>query len=243
MNGFDMKTAGRNDTSNTAAPGQGLHPALSLALIATPIAWLLAEAVSPRLESSASAQLAVIAAHPTRWYWYTILLVLGSVTGVPAAIGLLQIATARMRRIGAIGGTLVALGFVGSIVDSANQLWSWQMALPGADRDQMAALQDRFDNAAGTNLIFAFTGIGLMVGTVLLTIALARSSEVPAWAAITFAVAVFTNVLSLSANSVPAVAASCALLLASMGWIGLTMFRRRSAPARGPLPAGKAAAA
>jgi hypothetical protein len=92
----------------------------------------------------------------------------------------------------------------------------------------MAALLDRFDNATGTSLIFMVTGIGLMVGTVLLTTALVRHPAVPSWSAVLFAAAVFVNVLGFSANSVPAVAVSCLLLLLGMGWIGAASLRASS---------------
>jgi hypothetical protein len=209
----------------TRAARRGVHPSLCIAMIITPIVWLAAEAISPALKSNAADQLAVIAAHPTRWYWYTMLLVIGSVTGIPAAVGLLQLGAARMPRIGAIGGTLVALGFVGSVVDCANQLWSWQLAESGRSRAQAAALLDRFDNAAGINLIFAVTGIGLLIGTVLLTTALVRNRTVPSWVAVIFGVAVVVNVVAFSAISVAGVATSCVLLLVGMGGLGFIGLR------------------
>lgn len=223
-------TTVHRDRADTAAVAtrSSVHPALSLAMIVTPIVWLAAEAISPALKSSSTDQLAVITAHPTRWYWYTMLLVIGSVAGIPASVGMLQLGAARMRRIGAIGGTLVALGFVGSVIDCANQLWAWQLAESGTNRAQAAALIDRFDNAAGINLMFAITGIGLLIGTVLLSIALVRNDNVPSWAAVVFAVAVVVNVVAFSANSVPGVATSCVLLLAGMGGIGLTTLRTTS---------------
>lgn len=198
-----------------------LHPALGLAMIATPLLWLSAEAVSPALHANWASQLAEIAAHPTRWYWYSVLLVVGSVTGVPASIGLLQLGRARMRRAATVGGVLVALGFVGSVVDCAYQLWPWQLVESGADRHQTAALLDRFDANAGANVLFMVTGIGLLVGTVLLTTALVRHPAVSSWAAFAFGAGVYANVLAFGASSIPGLAASYVLLLAGMGGIGI----------------------
>ncbi len=216
-------TENRSTDTGTAPARDGIHPALSLAMVVTPVVWLAAEAVSPALKSDSMAQLTVIADHPTAWYWYTILLLVGSLTGIPAAIGLMRLGAAGMRRLGTVGGVLVTLGFVGSTVDAAGQLWAWQMVDGGADRHQMAALLDRVDN--GTNLLFAISGIGLMVGTVMLTVALSRNRSVPTWAAVVFGVSVFANVVAFGASSVPAVAASCVLLLAGMGTIGVTTLR------------------
>jgi hypothetical protein len=203
---------------------------MGVALIVTPLVWLIAEAISPALDGDAADQLGIIAAHPTRWYWYTMLLVMGSATGVVAAIGLTRVGAAGMARVGAIGGSLVTAGFLGGMIDSANQLWSWQMVATGADRAQMVALQEHFDEAVGTQIIFMVTGMGLLIGTVLLAVALARNPAVPTWTAVVFVVAVFVNIVAFSANSVAGVAASCALLLVSMGSIGVTMLRPQGSP-------------
>lgn len=207
-----------------------VHPALALAMITAGALHAIGGAISPGLRSSASGQLAVIDAHPTRWYWYTMLLVAGSVLAIPAVIGLLQLGRARMRRVGTIGGALVALGFVGSVIDCANQLWSWQMVQHAANRSQMAALLNHFDNSAGSDAPFAVTGIGLLVGTVLLTVALVRNPAVPTLPAVAFGAAVFVNIVAFAANNVPGVTASFVLLLIGLGWIGLSQLVREGEP-------------
>lgn len=212
--------------SEQTTPAATIHPWLCTAMIATPLLWLAAEAISPALKAGSAAQLAVIADHPARWYWYTLLLVIGSMTGVPASVGLLHLGRTRMRRTATVGGALVTLGFLGSIIDCADQFWALQMVKAGADRRQMIALLDRFDGAAGTNLLFMVTGIGLLVGTVLLATALARHPRVRPWMALAFGVGVFANVVAFSASSIPALAASYLLLLAGMGGIGVTLLRR-----------------
>lgn len=226
----------------TVVARRAIHPGLSLAMIAAGLLHAAAGVICPPLRSSASAQLAVVAAHPTRWYWYTMLLVLGSAAAIPAVIGLLRLAAARMPRAGAIGGTLVTLGFLASLVDSADQFWTWQMVAPGADRRQMTALLDRFDNAAGTGLIFQISGICLLIGTVLLTIALVRAPAVPSWATLAFGTAVFVNIAGFAADSIPAVTASLVLLLIGMGAIGVRTLRGAAAATTALSPAEPAVA-
>lgn len=215
-----------SDTTHTShAPHRSIHPALGIAMVAAPVLHVIAGVISPALKSKEAAQLSVVAAHSTRWYWYTLLLVVGSIVVVPASVGLLQLGRARMRRVGTVGGVLVTLGFLGSLVDCAGQFWTWQMVAPGADRQQMAALLTRVDGATGTDLFFAVTGIGLLIGSVLLAVALVRNRSVPSWAAIVLTAAVFVNIIAFSASSVAGVAASFVLLLLGMGWIGVTSLR------------------
>lgn len=66
---------------------------------------IVAEAFSPRLTSGSTAQLAVIAAHPTRWYLYTLPLIVGSIVAVPAGVALLQLAAERMPHLRRLAGT------------------------------------------------------------------------------------------------------------------------------------------
>lgn len=207
------------------APAPPVHPGLSVAMIATPLVWLAAEAISPALRPDWTSQLAVIAEHPIRWYWYSLLLVIGSMVGVPASIGLLRLGRARMRRVGTVGGVLVTLGFLGSVIDCALQLLPWQVIESGADRRQMAVLLEQFDEAAGVNGLFMVTGIGLLVGTLLLTTALTRHPGVSSWAALAFGAGVYANVLAFGANSIPALAVSYLLLLAGMGGIGVRLLQ------------------
>lgn len=204
---------------------KSLTPALILALVAGPALHLVGIAFLPGLKSSEAAQLAVIADHPTRWYIYTMFLLAGSVTMIAASAALIRLGADGMRRVGALGGTLVGLGFVGSVVDLANQLWAWQMARGGTDRSAMAALLLRFDNDTATSLPFAVTGIGLLVGTVMLTVALVRNPAVPSWAAIAFCASIFINIVTFSNNNVPGVAASFALMTGALGGIAVAARR------------------
>src|SRR5207248_517480 len=111
-------------------------------------------------------------------------------------------------------GAMIAIG------DSASQLVIWQMGARGADRAQMAALLHRFDNVAGSSIVFGVGGLAIVVGVVLLSIALYRSRTVPAWASVGVAAGTVLNLVGFAAASVGVLIVSSAVLLAALGWIG-----------------------
>ena len=142
---------------------------LALALLATPLLWLVAELVSPELHTDAAGQLTEISRHPDRWFLYTVLLTAGLGTCIAAAVGLGRLAGGRLGRTGSL---LLSASLVIAIGDAMSQLVFWQMVEPGADRAQMVALMTRFDEAPGNAAVFGIGGLAYLVGTVLLTIAL-----------------------------------------------------------------------
>lgn len=186
----------------------------ALALLATPLLWLVAELVSPELHTDATAQLAEIARHPDRWFAYTVLLSAGLGTCIAAAVGLGRLAGGRLGRIGSF---LLSASLVIAIGDAMSQLVFWQMVEPGADRSQMAALMTRFDEAPGAAAVFGTGGLAYLVGTVLLTIGLARVRDLPVWIALAIGGGLILNVVGFIAANVLVILASCVVLLVGMG--------------------------
>jgi len=197
--------------------------AVGLSLVFAPLFALASSLIAPALKNDQGAQLDVIAQHPNRWYWFTLLLLIGSILLVPALLGIAALVRERAPRLGNLGGGLAVLGFVIAIGDVITLLVSWQMVAEGADRAQMAALLERFDEAAGANIVFGVGGLAALTGTVLLSVGLIREHVAPAWAAIGLSVAVIANIAGFSASSNAAVAVSWAVLLVAMGEIGRIM--------------------
>jgi hypothetical protein len=218
---------------NESSPSAG-RLALASALIATPLLWLAAEAVSPKLAADSSEQLAIIGRNPDRWYAYTLLLIVGTMAFVPAVLALVRLA-AGSPRLAAIGGTALGLGTLIAIGDAMSQLMVWQMVGHGADRQQMAAVIDRFDNAGGSTVVFAVGGLGFLVGTILLSIALVRSRRTPAWATLLFAVGIVVQLVGFTASSVAIVMVSSVILLAGMSRQAMSVL----APAKGHEAVGR----
>jgi hypothetical protein len=199
----------------TKTDDSGRRP-LALAVIAAPVLWVAAEAVSPPLRSDSAAQLAVVAQHPDRWFGYTALLTLGTILFVPAVLGVMQLTRAAMPRTTMVGGALLGYGAIIAVGDAMSQLTTWQMVTGHADRAQMAGLLDRTSNAAGASLFFGPGGLAFLVGSILLTIALARTHVVHVWVPIAFLVGIVVQLVGFTASSVPVIAVSGVILLGAM---------------------------
>jgi hypothetical protein len=208
-------------TDSTSVPGSDRRP-LAVALVATPVLWLAAAAVSPALKSDSTAQLAVIAQHADRWFGYTALLTLGTILFVPAVLGIMRLTRAGMPRLTLVGGALLGYGTIIAVGDVMSQLTTWQMVAGHADRAQMAALLDRTSNASGSALFFAPGGLAFLIGSILLTIALVRTRAVPVWVSVTFLLGIVAQLAGFSSSSIAVILASAVLSLVAM-----TMLARR----------------
>ena len=201
---------------------------VALSLVLAPLFALASSLVAPAFESSEGAQLDVIAAHPTRWYWFTLLLLVSSLLLVPALLGIAALVHERSPLLGDIGGGLAVLGALIAIGDVMSQFTSWQMA--SGNHAQMTALLERVDNAAGVSIVYTVGGLSVLIGTLLLTIGLIRGHTAPVWAALGLTLAVVVNIAGFSAASGAVVAVSWVLLLVAMGTIGKVALARPVAP-------------
>jgi hypothetical protein len=189
-------------------------------MMTSPLFLLASAAVSPPLRSSEGAQLAAIAQHPDRDYWFILLGLVGTVLLVPAVLGLMHMLRERAPSWGYIGGGLALLGTFLGLVDWGSELVKWQMASSGADRAQMTALLKRFDDTAGSALPLQLSGLAVLVGLVLLAVGLYRIRAVPSWTAFGLAAGIILNLAGFVANSVALLIIGAAILLAALGWIG-----------------------
>ena len=161
-------------------PARFARTAIGGSMIGSAALLLGASLAWPAIKSNEAAQIAVISQHPGRYYLCTILILASSMLLVPALIGLMRMGAERSPVLSNLGGTLSVLGALIAIGDSASQLVIWQMGARGADRAQMAALLHRFDDVAGSSIVFSIGGLAIVVGVVLLSMALYRSRTVPA---------------------------------------------------------------
>jgi hypothetical protein len=185
-------------------------------LFVAPVLLLASSLISPALKSGARAQVDVIAHDPTRWYWYTLLLIAGSFALVPA---LAAVAGTIRSRLGGIGGGLAVFGALVAAGDAMTQLVFWQMGAKGADKAQMAALMDRFQNAGGSGIVFGLGAVAFVLGSVLLAVGLVRERCAPTWAALAMVAGLVANIVAFTASSNVVVIASWAILLAGMAGI------------------------
>jgi hypothetical protein len=206
--------------STLSDPVRFARSAIGGSMIGTAVLMLGASLAAPAIKSNEAAQIAVIAAHPTRYYLFTILILGSSMLLVPAIIGLMRMSAERSPRLSNVGGTLALFGALVAVGDSMSQLAVWQMGARGADRGQMAALLHRFDNVAGATLVFSLGGLAIVVGILLLSIALYRAQTVPAWACVGLVAGTVLNIVGFGAASVGVLIVSSVVLLAALGWIG-----------------------
>jgi hypothetical protein len=196
-----------------------------LSLIGAPLLLLLSAVCMPAVKSHERAQVAVIAAHPERYYLFAILILASSILMVPALLGLMHLVRERAPRWGIIGGSLSILGALVAIADCGGQLVIWQMGARGADPAQMAALLKRYDDALGSSLPFTIGGLAVVVGAVVLGIGLYRARSAPAWAAAGLPVGMVLNVAGFASGSIPVLVVSGAVLLVALGSVGLRVLR------------------
>ncbi len=199
---------------------QFTRTAVGVGLIGAPVLTLIGSLASPAIKSDGAAQLAVINAHPARYYAFTIFTWAGIALLVPALIGLMQMTRDRAARLGNVGGCLALFGTLIAAGDAASQLVVWQMAAPQADRSEMAAVLHRYDQALGSSLVFTIGGLSFLAGILLLSIALRRARAVPTWVAVGMPLGALLNIAGFSAASVPVLIISSVVLLASLGWLG-----------------------
>src|SRR3954453_13870323 len=145
---------------------------LGIAMVAMPLIWLASGVICPPLKGDAAAQLAVIRAHPDRWYWFTLLLLVGSMLLIQALLGVLRLLRERSPKLATIGGGLALLGALVAIGDVATQFVTWLMVRPGQDPVQMARLLDGVGSSGAANIAYTIGGPALLVGMLLLSIAL-----------------------------------------------------------------------
>jgi hypothetical protein len=192
-----------------------------VSLVVVPILFALSGIAVPALKSGEVAQVALIAAHPTGWYLFTICSLLGSAALIPASIAMMQMTRLASPFCAIAGAGLLAVGGLVALSDSATQLVYWQMGTKGADPAQMAALIHRYENAAGASAIFMLGALAFVVGSVLVAAALVRAKAAPAWAAVLVPAGLVLNIASFVGSSRLLLIASSLVLLAGLGRVAL----------------------
>ncbi len=198
-----------------------IRRAIGAAMILAPVLGIVSAVAAPPLHSSTSAELAEIARHSNRWYVYALCIIISTGLLVPSIVGLVGLLGQRLPRLSLVGGGLALAGALVATGDAMTELMYWQMGAPGADRAQMVALSDRYDNATGASLIFTVGGLAVIVGLAIIGIALWRTRLAPAWAAVGVPAGAIVNIVGFSVSSNALVVASNILLLAALGRIGL----------------------
>lgn len=187
------------------------------ALFATPVLFALSGIAVPALKNGDVAQVALISAHPTGWYWFTIFSILGSAALIPASLALMNATREAAPFAAIVGAGLLAIGGLVALIDSATQLVYWKMGSAGANPAQMAALLHRYENAPRAAVIFMVGALALVAGSVLVAVALVRAHSAPVWVAILIPVGLVLNVASFVGSSRMLLIVSSLILLVGFG--------------------------
>lgn len=190
--------------------------AVAASLLAVPLLNLVAALLAGAggVQSDTHAEVAAIAAHPDRYYLFTLAQLVGSWLLIPAVSGIRNLLRPRRPVLADVAGGVLLLGLLVAIGDSAVGLVWWQTAAPGADADQMAALIDRTQTAAGASAPYAIAAVAMLAGSVALTVGLSRTKAAPTWAAVTLPAGIVTNIVGFAAASQALLIASAVILLA-----------------------------
>lgn len=194
-------------------------------LIAAPLCGLAWTLLVPPFTAGMEGEVAFIAAHPGRWAAGTYAGVVFSYLLIPAALGLAHLFRTRAVLLGHLGAMLVATGgaFHGTMLGF--QLAEIPIVHGGLDRARAVTLTSALtEQPAFVALTVPMTG--LFVGFLVLAAALRRTRIAPAWVAALLALAVPVELLGPPAFKARLM---CALLLAALGWCGLTVLRTSDA--------------
>ena len=205
-------------------------------MVLAPLFLLGGEVLHPERSTDPVRQVAIVSNHPDAWYLSHLLLFVGVVLTVPVVLRLTHLLSDRSPRLAFFGGGLAGLGaicFAGLLTIG---FVVWQMAAPGADHEQMAALFKRLFHAPGFIIPFEVLPLGFAVGMTMMSVGLRRARIVSRPSAICVgAGAIGLSLVGVVLASAYAVAAAGVFALGLLP-LGLTAFgvrmRRGRASAR-----------
>lgn len=152
-----------------------------LLIVNTTYAWVTRNGGS---DSTGADILALAAAHPSVYRYGTLVALIASLLMAPAALGTIRLIGDRSARLGFIGGTLVAAGYICYFAVNLTNFTVLAMAKRGGPLADYAAVVDASRSEPAGIWVFLLFVVGNLIGTFLLGLALLRSHAVPAWAAV-----------------------------------------------------------
>ena len=184
-------------TTSTASPAQAPVPraaplpvllrTAAVAAVAGPLLYAAGVLAHPPEHLDRAAQLAEVAASPTRWVWAHLLVAAAAVVLLPALVGFASLLPQRVMAGFAAATAVVGLPALYGIV--ALELVLAEMAAPAADRTEMVALGERvFASPAVTGALFVPSTLWTL-GLVVLAVTAARNRLLSWWSAAVLVIA------------------------------------------------------
>jgi hypothetical protein len=162
-----------------------------LALIGSPLLFMISEIIHPETQSEAVKELASAAANHEQWYiahlaaLFAIILLPFAIQGLMALLGEYSYVLSR------VAAALISVGTVAVSGLLAFDLITWVMAENGS-REEMIRLYMAITQSSGFALPFLIIGpLTLVIGMLMLAIILFKSKLVKRWQAVFFGVGIF----------------------------------------------------
>lgn len=186
---MDTTTLTAPAPAGTERAGRLRYGGLAIAMALGPLGLLITNflyAMSTRDGSSdttGAKTLELVDRHPDAMRWLLAAGLIGAIMMVPAALGAMRLVGQRSARLGFIGGTLVAAGYIcyfGVLLSNSIYLAMAEHGGPVAD---FAAVIDAAEGPGPGVWTFPVFILGNLVGTFVLGLALLRAKVVATWAA------------------------------------------------------------
>ncbi len=192
-----------------------------LSLIAAPLVGLVSALITPQYTGDLEDELTAISEHTGRWLVSDFLNLLTFFLMIPAVLGILHLLRHRSVALGHIGAALALLGlfFHGAIIGFA--LVSVPLVESGLEREQMVAFAEKMYEGTAFIMILA-PFIGFYLGLIILAVALWRAKVAPLWVSVLIVAGLLSEFAGTDAVSPELM---FALLLVSLGWLGLRVLR------------------
>jgi hypothetical protein len=192
-------------------------------MIFGPLLFLVAFAVSPKLETAAGKMLAVTASHPDRTFITLMAAMVGTVLLLGAVLGLTHMMRERGAAYGNVGGAISVIGVLGIMASFSASFIVWLMAKDGVTAAD-AHLLHRY-NASAPAVIIGVAGFLLALGLVVMAMGLYRAHFVDWWMAMCIALGAILVEVAFPAHAVWLGIVGAALLLVGLGSVGLMVLR------------------
>jgi hypothetical protein len=194
-----------------------------LLIVNTMYAWITRNGGS---DSTGADALTLAAAHPSAYRYGTLVALIASLLMVPAALGAVRLIGDRAARLGFVGGTLVAAGYICYFAVNLSNFTVLAMAERGGPVGDHAAVVDASRSEAAGIWVFLLFVVGNLIGTFLLGLALLRGHAVPAWAAIGVLAWPPLHVLGLAIGTEWPEVAGALVQAIGFGVVGARLLRR-----------------
>jgi hypothetical protein len=194
-----------------------------LFIVNTMYAWITRNGGS---DGTGADALALVAAHPSAYRYGTLVVLIASLLMVPTALGAVRLIGDRAARLGFVGGTLVAAGYICYFAVSLTNFTVLAMAERGGPVADYAAVVDASQSEPAGVWVFLVFVVGNLIGTFLLGLALLRGRAVPVWAAIGVLAWPPLHVLGLALGTEWPEVAGALVQAIGFGVVGARLLRR-----------------